>query len=230
MNATKYLSIVTIALLAGCLDSPLALRAERNDGKQDRLTKEQQLARELDKLENRLQRVREYAARPSQLAKEVDPVLADAVRLLQQARNSLAAGQTYVAERLKSASKNLGEVVEHVANARLNLKWDNDEDRSENLDGDDHSEKDAARALERAYFRTAQLDFFARQKGAGGVSEWVTLSRRLYQEGRAVFDKKEYFQARQLAKASAELSSAVEKYLQSQLPEDLPPPPKVNRP
>ena len=36
-----------------------------------------------------------------------------------------------------------------------------------------------------------------------------------------MFDKKEYFKAQQLAKASAELSSAVEKYLQSQLPEGL---------
>jgi hypothetical protein len=230
MNATKSLSIATIVFLAGCLGLPLSLQAERDNGKRDRLTKEQQLARDLDKLEKWLQRIREYAARSSQLAKEVEPLLADTASLLQQARSTLASGQTYVAERLKSASKNVGEAVEHISNARLNLKWDDDDGRLETPDSDEHSEKDAARELERAYFRTAQLNFFARQKGAGRVSEWVTLSRRLYQEGRAVFDKKEYFQARQLAKASAELSSAVEKYLQSQLPEELPPPPKVNRP
>ncbi|MCI0417762.1 MAG: hypothetical protein L0387_39980 [Acidobacteria bacterium] len=227
---TKYIRILTIALLAGCLVSLLTLRADREDGKRARLTKEQELARELDKLDKRLQRVREYAALSSKLVKEVEPLLADAARLQQQARSSLASGQTYVAERLKSASRNVAEAVEHLANARLNLKWDDDDGRSENPNRDDDSEKDAARELERAYFRTAQLDFFARQKGAGGASEWVTLGRRLYQEGRAVFDKKEYFKARQLAKASSELSSAVEKYLQSQLPEELPPPPKVNRP
>jgi hypothetical protein len=157
-------------------------------------------------------------------------LLADAAKLQQQARTALASGQSYVAERLKAASRNLGEAVEHLANARLNLKWDDDDGQSEPPDRDDDSEKDAARELERAYFRTAQLNFFARQKGAAGVSEWATLSRRLYQEGRAVFDKKEYFKTRQLAKASAELSSAVEKYLQSQLPEELTPPPKVSPP
>jgi len=224
----SHLKIPIIAVLVGCLVSPLALLA--GDAKRVRLTKEQELARDLEKQERRLQGIREYAARSSGLSKEVEPLLADALRLQQQARKTLASGQTYVAERLKGASKNLGEAAEHLANARLNLKWDDDDGRSEPPDRDDNSEKDSARELERAYFRTAQLNFFARQKGAAGVSEWATLSRRLYQEGRALFDKQEYFKARQLAKASAELSSAVEKYLQSQLPEELPPPPKVNRP
>jgi hypothetical protein len=220
--------ILTSVVLISCLVSPLALFA--GDDKRKRLTKEQELARDLERQDRRLQAVREYTARSSALSKEVEPLLADAAKLQQQARKTLASGQTYVAERMKSASRNLGEAVEHLANARLNLKWDDDDGRTEDPDREDHSEKDAARELERAYFRTAQLNFFARQKGAGGVSEWATLSRRLYQEGRAVFDKQEYFKARQLAKASEELSSAVEKYLQSQLPEELPPPPKVNRP
>jgi hypothetical protein len=224
----SHLNIPTIAVLVGCLLSPPALVA--GDAKRVRLTREQELARDLDKQEKRLQGIREYAARSSGLSKEVEPLLADALRLQQQARKTLASGQTYIAERMKSASRNLGEAVEHLANARLNLKWDDDDGRSEDPDREDHSEKDAARELERAYFRTAQLNFFARQQGAAGVSQWATLSRRLYQEGRAVFDRQEYFKARQLAKASGELSSAVEKYLQSQLPEELPPPPKVNRP
>ena len=218
----------TSVVLIGCLIWPLALLA--GDDKRERLTKDQELARDLEKQDKRLQAVREYTARSSGLSKEVEPLLADAAKLQQQARKTLASGQTYVAERLKSASRNLGEAVEHLANARLNLKWDDDDGRSEPPDREDDSEKDSARELERAYFRTAQLNFFARQKGAAGVSEWATLSRRLYQEGRAVFDRKEYFKARQLAKASAELSSAVEKYLQSQLPEELTPPPKVSRP
>ena len=220
--------IGTSVVLIGCLIWPLALLA--GDDKRERLTKDQELARDLEKQDKRLQAVREYTARSSGLSKEVEPLLADAAKLQQQARKTLASGQTYVAERLKSASRNLGEAVEHLANARLNLKWDDDDGRSEPPDREDGSEKDSARELERAYFRTAQLNFFARQKGAAGVSEWATLSRRLYQEGRAVFDRKEYFKARQLAKASAELSSAVEKYLQSQLPEELTPPPKVSRP
>jgi hypothetical protein len=220
--------IGTSVVLIGCLIWPLALLA--GDDKRERLTKDQELARDLEKQDKRLQAVREYTARSSGLSKEVEPLLADAAKLQQQARKTLASGQTYVAERLKSASRNLGEAVEHLANARLNLKWDDDDGRSEPPDREDDSEKDSARELERAYFRTAQLNFFARQKGAAGVSEWATLSRRLYQEGRAVFDRKEYFKARQLAKASAELSSAVEKYLQSQLPEELTPPPKVSRP
>ena len=220
--------IRTSVVLIGCLIWPLALLA--GDDKRERLTKEQELARDLEKQDRRLQAIREYTARSSGLSKEVEPLLADAAKLQQQARKMLASGQTYVAERLKSASRNLGEAVEHLANARLNLKWDDDDGRSEPPDREDDSEKDSARELERAYFRTAQLNFFARQKGAAGVSEWATLSRRLYQEGRAVFDRKEYFKARQLAKASAELSAAVEKYLQSQLPEELTPPPKVSRP
>ena len=220
--------IGTSVVLIGCLIWPLALLAGYD--KRERLTKDQELARDLEKQNKRLQAVREYTARSSGLSKEVEPLLADAAKLQQQARKTLASGQTYVAERLKSASRNLGEAVEHLANARLNLKWDDDDGRSEPPDREDDSEKDSARELERAYFRTAQLNFFARQKGAAGVSEWATLSRRLYQEGRAVFDRKEYFKARQLAKASAELSSAVEKYLQSQLPEELTPPPKVSRP
>ena len=220
--------IRTSVVLIGCLLQSVALPA--GDDKRERLTKDQELARDLEKQDRRLQAVREYASRSSTLSKEVEPLLADAAKLQQQARHTLALTQTYVAERLKSASRNLAEAVEHLANARLNLKWDDDDNRSEPPDRDDHSEKDSAKELERAYFRTAQLNFFARQKGAAGVSEWATLSRRLYQEGRAVFDKKEYFKAQQLAKASAELSSAVEKYLQSQLPEELTPPPKVSRP
>jgi hypothetical protein len=225
MSFSRFLISV---FLINCLALPRAVLA--GDDKRERLTKEQQLARDLEKQDRRLQAVREYTSRSSPLSKEVEPLLADATRLQQQARTTLASAQTYVAERLKSASRNLAEAVEHLANARLNLKWDDDDNRSEPPDRDDYSEKDSARELERAYFRTAQLNFFARQKGAAGVNEWATLSRRLYQEGRAVFDKKEYFKAQQLAKASAELSSAVEKYLQSQLPEELTPPPKVGRP
>ena len=111
----SHLKIPTIAVLVGCLVSPLALLA--GDAKRARLTKDQELARDLDRQERRLQGIREYAARSSGLSKEVEPLLADALRLQQQARKTLASGQTYVAERLKSASKNLGEAAEHLANA-----------------------------------------------------------------------------------------------------------------
>jgi hypothetical protein len=75
----------------------------------------------------------------------------------------------------------------------------------------------------------AQLDFFSRQPGAGKIVDLARLSRRLYQEGRAAYDRDEVTAARQLAVASRELSSAFEKYIQAQLPEELPPPPKMDR-
>src|SRR5262245_27044213 len=117
------------------LSLPLALLS--GDDKRERLTKEQQLARDLEKQDRRLHAVREYTSRSSTLTKEVEPLLADAAKLQQQARIALASAQTYVAERLKSASRNLAETVEQVANARLNLKWDDDDNRSEPPDRDD---------------------------------------------------------------------------------------------
>ena len=70
--------ILTSVVLIGCLIWPLALLA--GDDKRERLTKEQELARDLEKQDRRLQAIREYTARSSGLSKEVEPLLADAAK------------------------------------------------------------------------------------------------------------------------------------------------------
>jgi hypothetical protein len=130
-----------------------------------------------------------------------------------------------VADRLKESAEELLEGTERLVNARLRMRWDDGNAHPATPGQDDRRE--AAKELERAYFRSAQLKFLVQRSGADSVGRLAALSRRFYQEGRAAFDREEFFVAAQLAKASRDLASAVEAYIQARLPEDLPPPPKM---
>jgi hypothetical protein len=188
-------------------------------------TREEKLSREAEKLGLEIREIRAYAGRQPAVLTEVGTCLDLAEILAQEVPARLAKGEIYVAERLIDAGEDLQDASRYLANARLKLRWDDGKARPP--DDDDNDDRDAARELERAYFRTAQLNFLGRQTGAERMSGTAALSRRLYQEGRAAFDRHEYFLAGQLALASRNLSSAVEAYIQSLLPVDLPQPPKV---
>ncbi len=188
-------------------------------------TREERISREVAKLGREIRETRSYASRQPAVLTEVSACLDLAEALTHEIPARLAAGEIYVAERLMDAGEDLQDAGRYLANARLKLHWDDGKARPP---GDDESDRrDAARELERAYFRTAQLNFLGRQAGADRMSSVGSFSRRLYQEGRAAFDRQEYFLAEQLALASRNLSSAVESYVQSLVPADLPPPPRV---
>ncbi len=212
-------------MLCALLLSPQGLIPRERDQKKPKLTREEKLARELDQLERLMRDVEKYAGMKAAVLQEAAPILAQAGELCGKARNKLAAGETPVADRLKEAAEELLEGVERLANARLRMRW-NDGNAYPATPGQD-DRREAAKELERAYFRSAELKFFAQRSGADSVGRLAALSRRFYQEGRAAFDREEFFVAAQLAKASRDLSSAVEEYIQARLPEDLPPPPKV---
>lgn len=213
--------IVPAALIAGILTSFDV--ASPKDKKEP--TKEEKLLRDADKLSREIRETRAYAGRQPAVLQEVAPLLAVAENLAQEVRDKLAGGETYVADRLMDAGEDIQDACRYLANARLRLRWDDGKARPPR-DGE-NDKRDAAQELERAYFRTAQLNFLGRQAGAERMSSLAGQSRRLYQEGRAAFDRQDYFLAEQLALASRNLTSAVEGYIQSLLPADLPPPPKV---
>jgi len=181
-----------------------------------------------EKLDERISQVRQLAARAPAMAEEVKPLLALAEEFRVEARQKVEAGQAYSAGRLAGASSSIAEAVEMMVGAHMKTPLRADLVRPPRY-REGSPEQEAARELGMAYFRMAQLDFFSRQPGAGKIVDLARLSRRLYQEGRAAYDRDEVTAARQLAVASRELSSAFEKYIQAQLPEELPPPPKVDR-
>ena len=213
--------IVSAALVAGILTS-LDVTSPK-DKKEP--TKEEKLLRELDGLGRKIQETKAYAGRQPAVFQEVAPLLALAENLTQEVRQKLAGHETYVADRLVDAGEDIQDACRYLANARLRLRWH--DGRARPLREGDNDKRDAAQELERAYFRTAQLNYLGRQAGAERMSNLAGHSRRLYQEGRAAFDRQDYFLAEQLALASRNLTSAVERYIQSLLPADLPPPPKV---
>lgn len=183
-----------------------------------------------EKLDERIAQLRQTAARSPALAEEAKPLLSLADEFRLAARKKGEAGQSYSADRLAGASWSVAEAIELLANARAKnpVRERGEQGRSHGRE-ESSPERDAARELGMAYFRIAQLDFFSRQPGAGKIVELARISRRLYQEGRAAFDRNDLAAAQQLAGASRELSSAFEKYIQAQLPEELPPPPKVDQ-
>ena len=212
-------------MLWALLLSPQELIQGERDQKKRGLTREEKLAGEIDELDRLMRDVEKYAGMKPAVLQEAAPILAQARELCVKARNKLATGETQVADRLQEAAEELLEGAEHLANARLRMRW-KDGNAYPTRPGED-DRREAAKELERAYFRSAELKFFAQRSGADSVSRLAALSRRFYQEGRAAFDREEFFAAAQLAKASRELSSAVEEYIQARLPEDLPPPPKM---
>jgi hypothetical protein len=219
MNSGKWIASVALTVFAiGSVN--LATQRERKEP-----TREEKLAREAEKLRREIAEIRSYAGRQPAVLTEAGASLDLADSLAQEIPDRLAKGEIYIVERLLDAGDDLQDAARYLANARLKLRWDDGKVRPP--DNDDEDSRDAARELERAYFRTAQLNFLGRQTGADRMSRAAGLSRRLYQEGRAAFDRHEYFLAEQLALASRNLSSAVEKYVQSLLPADLPQPPKV---
>jgi hypothetical protein len=219
MKSGKW--IVSFALAACVVGGVnLATQKERKEP-----TREEKLSKEAGKLGREIDEIRSYAGRQPAALTEVSSCLDLAASLVQETADRLARGEIYVAERLLDAGEDLQDAARYLANARLKLRWDDGKVRPP--DDDDDDSRDAARELERAYFRTAQLNFLGRQAGADRMSAVAGLSRRLYQEGRAAFDRQEYFLAEQLALASRNLSSAIESYVQSLLPPDLPRPPKV---
>lgn len=183
-----------------------------------------------EKLDERIGQLRQLAARSPGVLDEVKPLLSLAEEFRLEARKKADAGQGHSAERMAGASWSVTEAIEMLANARLKIqpRLDRERERSPRY-REQSPEHDAARELATAYFRIAQLDFFSRQPGAGKIADLAPVSRRLYQEGRAAFDRNDLVVARQLATASWQLSLAVEKYIQAQLPAELPPPPKVDQ-
>ncbi len=220
MRRKDTLAVLLIALLLPAGSLP-AWAQRRQHGRSNRTMQP-------EKLEERIGQVRQLAARSTAVSDEVKPLLllADEFRL--EARKKADGARTFSAERLAGASWSVTDAIEMIANARAKNPVRVNPGREHGRD-DSSPERDAARELGMAYFRIAQLEFFSRQPGAGRIVELARVSRRLYQEGRAAYDRNDLAAAQQLAAASRELSAAFEKYIQAQLPEELPPPPKVNQ-
>jgi hypothetical protein len=113
------------------------------------------------------------------------------------------------------------EAVDDLLDAREDMQ----EDARVNTDRtkEEKSRGDSAKRLERAYFRVQQGGYFAKLAADNHTSEYIRLSRRLYQQARAAYDAREYRRANSLASASSELINVLENLAQAAVRKPEPP-------
>lgn len=121
--------------------------------------------------------------------------------LLTRARKTT--NEDYVFGRLAAAIDDLLDASEEIEEAY--------EDKAS---GDDTQER-TARRLEDAYFDLKQGEHFAKQSGDPYASDYVKVSRRLYQMARSDYEKKEYARAYDLAEAASEVVAGLESLAQA---------------
>ena len=135
----------------------------------------------------------------------------EAARLLERAKQSR--DQDYVFDRLIRATDALLEASERVLESRE--EEDNDEDDRE----------EAARDLQRDYFRVQQSEYFAKQSKRENAQDYVTLSRSLYQQARSAFDAGRFDGAENLSSAASYVVRALENLAQAAV--RVPEPPRL---
>ena len=123
-----------------------------------------------------------------------------------------AKGSRYRCDRLARAADDLLEASQRVFESRE--RDDDDEDRS-----------DAARRLERTYFRVQQADYFARQSRHKDGDAFIRHARALYQQARTAYDQRDYPKADKLADAAGKIVSALERMAQAEV--RVPDPPRL---
>lgn len=126
-------------------------------------------------------------------------------------RVKLARNEEYRFDRLARATDALLEASERILESR----------EEEANDKDD--KKDAARDLERDYFRVQQVEYFAKQSKEANAQEYVTLARSLYQQARRAFDAAQYDRAENLGDAASYVVRALEYVAQAAVREREPP-------
>jgi len=145
---------------------------------------------------------------------------ARASALLERAKQ--ARQDAYLFDRLSRAADDLLEASESIFEAGEPERDPEDDDREE-----------AARALQRYYFRAQQAEYFA------GLSKpvlsapasspeaepdlYVKYARSLYQQGRSAYDGQRYRRAKKLGEASAKVVSALENLAQASVRAPEPP-------
>jgi hypothetical protein len=114
---------------------------------------------------------------------------------------------SYKLERLAAAIKAL-----HDASIRIGLASNANQAASVPVAKDDVKWN-----LDRAYFRTAQIDFFARRVKETATEPYVQMAQRLYQMAAAAYDSGHYYRADRLALASSTVVHCIEALAQAEL-------------
>ena len=114
--------------------------------------------------------------------------------------------ESYVFDRVSRALDDLLEASEEIEESREPERAPKPGDREE-----------AARELQRYYFRVQQAEYFAGLSGESDAPAWVKHSRALYQQGRSAYDAQQFRRARKLAEAAALVVGALERLAQARV-------------
>lgn len=90
---------------------------------------------------------------------------------------------------------------------------------------DDNDKRDAAKFLQRCYFRVQQAEYFAGLSGEKETKQYVLYTRSLYQQARSAYDARQYDRAQMLGDASSMIVTALEYIAQALL--RIPDPPVI---
>jgi len=193
----------------------LALAAGGGSGEQRERKREDAAERAARRQRERLKELSEKLARWQRAPQpsETNTYLhQQAAALMERARQ--AAQEQYRFDRLCRAADALLEASESIFEAR------EPEKRAEPDD-----QEDAARRLERSYFRLQQGAYFALQCGEAEAGAYVKHARALYQQARGAYDQKQYRKAEKLGEAAGEIIGALERLAQARV--RVPEPPRL---
>jgi hypothetical protein len=163
--------------------------------------------RKLQELARKLERRMERPA-PTEVNRFLHERSAALIERARQAQES-----RYRFDRLSRAADDLLEASQRVF------------DSHERNNDDDEDQGDAARRLERTYFRVQQADYFARLSGHKDGPAFITHSRALYQQARSAYDQRDYPRAHKLADAAGRIVGALERLAQAEV--RVPDPPRL---
>lgn len=189
-------------ILALSLLVPAAAHTADERGQQQRREREK-LAELSEKLERRLA----YADPTG----EQRWLHSQAAALLERVRR--VQSDRYRFDRVAGATDALLEASERIRQAR------EQDQRREDGRGD------AARALQRDYFRVQQADYFAAQAKEENAAEFTRLARSLYQQARRAYDGGQYWRAETLGDAAGYVVRALEGLAQAAI--RIPDPPRI---
>jgi hypothetical protein len=196
---------LALALAVGIGGSGIVLLAQKKSRQEQEERRKEERIKELSRKLGKLAAMRAPSAEQRFLQ-------ARATALLARARELPAGSHEF--DRLRRAVGDLLEAGEEILEAR--------QGESVNADGD---QEEAARRLERAYFRIQEGDYFARLSAEPDAGDYLAHSRRLYQEARRDYDARQWRKARKLAEACSEIIEALERLAQARV--RIPEPPRI---
>ena len=200
----KIILVLVLALTAGGTSGEQRER-KREDPKERAARRQRERVEELSR---KLAR-RQAAPQPSE---DNQFLHAQASVLMERARQT--GGDSYRFDRICRAADALLEASESIFESRQPEKESEPDDQ-----------EDAARRLERSYFRIQQGDYFARQSGEAEAGVYLKHARALYQQARGAYDQKQYRKAEKLGEAAGEIISALERLAQATV--RVPEPPRL---